>query len=199
MFLQGSGEGAVRTFFNVYLDDALGAPTGVIGVLAAVGQLASAPVALLMPAAAKRWGHRRVFGWGTLGIGFGMLPLALVPGWAAAGAGYLVVISLVSLTRAAVGVYLMEAMPGALRTTMSGVYTMAMGLSWSAAALGGSRAITTLGYPAFLPRRGRTHGLERRGLRRRDPSHATLTDRIGQFCLPGCSRGTLPIWKRTAG
>ncbi len=119
MFLQGSGEGAVRTFFNVYLDDALGAPTGVIGVLAAVGQLASAPVALLMPAAAKRWGHRRVFGWGTLGIGFGMLPLALVPGWAAAGAGYLIVISLVSLTRAAVGVYLMEAMPGALRTTMS--------------------------------------------------------------------------------
>ncbi len=27
---------------------------------------------------------------------------------------------------------------------------MAMGLSWSAAALGGSRAITTLGYPAFF-------------------------------------------------
>jgi MFS family permease len=149
MFLQGSGEGAVRTFFNVYLDDALGSPTSVIGVLVAIGQLASVPAALLMPAAARRWGHRGVFAWGTLGIGIGMLPLALVPGWAAAGVGYLLVIALVSLTRAAVGVYLMETMSVGLRTTMSGVYTMAMGLSWSAVALGGSRVITSLGYPAF--------------------------------------------------
>jgi predicted MFS family arabinose efflux permease len=150
MFLQGSGEGAVRTFFNVYLDDALESPTSVIGVLVAIGQLASVPAALLMPAAARRWGRRGVFAWGTLGIAFGMLPLALVPRWAAAGAGYLVVIALVSLTRAAVGVYLMETMTVKLRTTMSGVYTMAMGLSWSAVALGGSRVITTLGYTAFF-------------------------------------------------
>lgn len=150
MLLQGSGEGAVRTFINVYLDDTLGASTAAIGVLAAVGQLASVPAALIMPSAARRWGHRRVFAWGTVGIGVGMLPLALVPSLAAAGAGNLAAMALVSLTRAAVGVYLMETMPERLRTTVSGVYTMAMGLSWSATALGGSRIITALGWPAFF-------------------------------------------------
>lgn len=150
MLLQGSGEGAVRTFFNVYLDDSLGAPTAAIGVLAAVAQLASVPAALLMPSAARRWGHRRVFAWGTLGIGAGMLPLAFVPSLAAAGAGNLIAMALVSLARAAIGVYLMETMPSGLRTTVSGVYTMAMGLSWSATALGGSRIITALGWPVFF-------------------------------------------------
>ena len=150
MFLQGSGEGAARTFFNVYLDAALKTPTTRIGLLVAIGQLVAAPAALLMPVAAKRWGHRRVFLWGTLGIAVGMVPLALIPRWTAAGFGYMAVIALVSLTRPAVMVYLMEIMPQELRTTMSGVYTMAMGLSWSAVALGGSRLITSLGYPAFF-------------------------------------------------
>ena len=103
-----------------------------------------------MPAAARRWGHGRVFLWATVGIAAGILPLALVPHWAAAGAGYTVVIAFVSLARAAVTVYLMEIMPEERRAAMSGVYTMAMGLSWGAVAAGGSRVITGLGYPIFF-------------------------------------------------
>jgi len=150
MLLQGSGEGAARTFFNVYLDSSLHEPTARIGLLMAFGQLVAAPAALLMPVAARFWGHRRVFTWGTVGIAAGLLPLALVANWAVAGLGYMVVIALVSLTRPAISVYLMEIMPPEKRTTMSGVYTMAMGLSWSAVALGGSRLITSRGYPALF-------------------------------------------------
>jgi len=150
MLLQGSGEGAARTFFNVYLDTALHAPTARIGLLVAIAQLVAVPGALLMPAAARRWGHRRVFSWGTIGVALGLLPLALVPQWAVAGLGYMAVIAFVSLTRAAVLVYLMEIMPEERRAAMSGVYTMAMGLSWSAVAAGGSRVITVLGYPFFF-------------------------------------------------
>jgi MFS family permease len=149
MLLQGSGEGAARTFFNVYLDAALHAPTARIGVLVALAQLAAVPAALLMPAAARRWGHRNVFLWGTVGIAASLLPLALVPWWIAAGLGYMAVIVFVSLARAAVSVYLMEIMPEDRRATMSGVYTMAMGLSWSAVAAGGSHIITSQGYPVF--------------------------------------------------
>jgi MFS family permease len=149
MILQGTGEGAARTFFNVYLDTALRAPTSTIGILAALAQLVAVPAALLMPAAARRWGHRAVFFWGTLGIAGGLLPLALVPTWQGAGIGYMAVIAFVSLTRAAVTVYLMEVTPEDQRTTLSGVYTMAMGLGWSVVAAGGSRLIIGLGYPAF--------------------------------------------------
>lgn len=52
ILLTGMGEGAARTFFNVYLDAGLHTPTASIGVLAAVGQLLAAPAALAMPLAA---------------------------------------------------------------------------------------------------------------------------------------------------
>lgn len=149
MFLHGSGEGTAKTFFNVYLDAELRSPTLQIGIVVAAAQLVAVPAALLMPAAVRRWGHRRVFLWGTVGIALGFLPLALVPHWAAAGLGYMIVMAFVALTRAAVMVYLMGIFPESQRTTMAGVYTMAIGLSWSAAAAGGSRLITASGYPVF--------------------------------------------------
>ena len=44
-FLYTASEGAVRTFLNVYLDDALNASTALIGTLAASGQLLAIPAA----------------------------------------------------------------------------------------------------------------------------------------------------------
>jgi MFS family permease len=150
VLLGGMGEGAARTFFSVYLDAGLHASTAYIGALAAIGQLLAAPAALAMPLAARRWGHRRVFLWGSVGMALSLLPLALVPTWGAAGLGYMVMIALVSLTRPAVSVYMMEIMPAGWRATMSGVYTMAIGLSWSAISFGGGYMIAALGYPTFF-------------------------------------------------
>ncbi|MBI3958239.1 MAG: MFS transporter [Chloroflexi bacterium] len=150
VLLGSMGEGAARTFFSVYLDAGLHTPTAYIGILAAIGQLLAAPAALAMPMAAGRWGHRRVFLWGSVGMALSLLPLALIPNWGAAGLGYMAMIALVSLTRPAVSVYMMEITPVAWRPTMSGVYTMAIGLSWSAISLGGGYMIAALGYPSFF-------------------------------------------------
>jgi MFS family permease len=150
VLLGGMGEGAARTFFSVYLDAALHTPTAYIGTLAATGQLLAAPAALAMPLAARRWGHRRVFLWGSVGMALSLLPLALIPHWGAAGLGYMGMIALVSLTRPAVSIYMMGIVSSGWRATMSGIYTMSIGLSWSAISLGGGYMIAALGYPSFF-------------------------------------------------
>jgi MFS family permease len=150
IFLGGIGEGAARTFFNVYLDAGLHTPTATIGTLAAIGQLLAAPAALTMPLFAGRWGHRRVFQWGMYGMALSLLPLALIPHWSAAGLGYMLMRALVSLTRPALSVYVMENIPVAWRATASAISTMSIGLCWSAISLGGGYMITALGYPPFF-------------------------------------------------
>ncbi|MBM4027183.1 MAG: MFS transporter [Planctomycetes bacterium] len=150
VLLGGMGEGAARTFFSVYLDAGLHTPTAFIGTLAAIGQLLAVPAALAMPFAAGRWGHRRVFLWGSAGMAVSLLPLALIPHWAAAGLGYMGMIALVSLTRPAISVYQMEIVSVVWRPKMSGVCTMAIGLSWSVVSLGGGFMIAARGYPSFF-------------------------------------------------
>ena len=55
--LRMSGEGAARSFFNVYLEQDLGASTSRIGLLLAFGQLAAGPAALCAPALSARVGR----------------------------------------------------------------------------------------------------------------------------------------------
>jgi MFS family permease len=148
--LQGMGEGAVRTFFSVYMDAGLRAATAQIGALAAVGQFLGVPAALAMPLLAARWGRRRTFVWGSLGMAASLLPLALIPVLSAAGLGYMAMMATASIVRPALTVYLLESVPPEWRTTMSAAATMALGLSWAAISLGGGYAITLLGYPAFF-------------------------------------------------
>jgi len=150
LFLQGTGEGAVRTFFNVYLDTTFRVPTEVLGLLAASGNLLGAAAALLMPVISRRTGHKRLFVFGTLGISAALASLFFLPGMLAASVGFILVLVLVSITRPAVLVYLMESATQRVQTLLSSVYTMAMGLSWSAVALFGGFALATLGYPGFF-------------------------------------------------
>ena len=143
--------GTSRTFFNVYLDDALGASTGQIGVLFAVIQLLSVPAALVMPVLSERWGHFRVVVWASLGIAASMLPLALVPHWAAATVGRIGTYALSAIADPAIGLYQMELVRPRWRSVMAGVVSTALGLSWTALAFGGGYLITSLGYrPLFL-------------------------------------------------
>jgi MFS family permease len=146
VLLLASSVGASRTFLNVYLDDGLGVPTAQIGLLFAIVQLVSAPVALAMPMLTKRWGNYRVILGGTLGVSASMLPLALIPHWGAAILGRIGVYAVSSISDSALWVYQMELVPRRWRPTMSGVASLALGLSWSALAFGGGYVITWLGY-----------------------------------------------------
>jgi predicted MFS family arabinose efflux permease len=146
MLLRATGEWAPNVFFNVYLDDILRAPTSLIGSLVAVCRLMAGVAALAMPPLVKRWGKERIIGWGTVGVALSLLPLAFVPHWGAAGAGFIGAIALASIANAAFFVYGQEIVSPSWRAVMSGAITMGMGLGGSAIAIGGGQIITALGY-----------------------------------------------------
>jgi predicted MFS family arabinose efflux permease len=150
VLLRSAGVGTSRTFFNVYLDGALGVSTGQIGALFAVIQLLSVPAALVMPVLSGRWGHYRVVVWASLGMAASMLPLALFPHWAAATMGRAGIYALSAIADPAIGLYQMELVRPRWRSVMAGVASTAMGLSWTALAFGGGYLITSLGYRALF-------------------------------------------------
>jgi MFS family permease len=151
MALRFGGRGAVVTFFNVYLDEALAVSTALIGTLSAAGQLLSVPAALVAPLVVARWGSLRVIFWGTLGIGLATLPLALVPHWPAAGLGYLGSTAFFLLTTGPFRVYSQELVTPRWQTSMASAFMMGAGLAFSVMALASGYAITALGYrPIFL-------------------------------------------------
>jgi len=157
VLLQVAGEGAARTFFNVYLDAGLHAPTAQIGVLSAAGQLLAVPAALATPLLMTRWGKERTFVLASLGMAISLLPLALIPHWGAAGLGLMGLMALGSIARPIITVYQQEIVSPSWRAVMSGATTMAAGLSWSAMAFGGGYLITALGYRSpFLAGAGLT-------------------------------------------
>jgi len=150
VLLQVAGEGAARTFFNVYLDAGLHVPTAQIGALSAAGQLLAVPAALATPLLMTRWGKERTFVLGSLGMALSLLPLALIPHWGAAGLGLMGMMALGSIARPANTVYHQEIVSPGWRAAMSGATTMAAGLSWSAMAFGGGYLITALGYRSLF-------------------------------------------------
>ena len=150
VFLQAVSAGSARSFFNVYLDDGLRVSTSRIGTLSAFGQLLAAATALSTPLLAARWGNARAYLVASLGVAVSLLPLALVPHWAAAGLGYLGVMAMASITLPTISVYQMELVPSHWRTTMSGVTSMANGLSWAATTFVGGYVIAAVGYRALF-------------------------------------------------
>jgi MFS family permease len=148
--MRSAGVGTSRTFFNVYLDDGLGVSTAQIGTLFALVQLVAASGVLLTPVLTRRWGKYRIVIWGSLGIAVGLLPIALIPHWAAAGLGRLVGYTLALITDAAFGEYQMDSVSPRWRNTMAGASSMALGLSWTAFAFGGGYMIAALSYRALF-------------------------------------------------
>ena len=146
VLLRGAGVGTSRTFFNVYMDDGLGMPTARIGLLLAVIQLLAVPAALLTPVLTARRGAFRVTLVGSLGVAFSMLPIALVPHWAAATVGQVGIYALSSIADVALMAYQMALVAPRWRTHMAGTTSMAMGLSWTALSVGGGYLIAGLGY-----------------------------------------------------
>lgn len=141
-----AGRGPLMTFFNVYLDDALGASTALIGALIAVGQFVSVPAALLAPLGAARWGNGRIVSWGTLGVALCMLPLALIPQWWAAGAGFMGSIAMFSVSTGPIRVYSQELVDRRWWGVMSGAVMMGSGLGIAVMTLIGGYAVALVGY-----------------------------------------------------
>ena len=144
--LRMSGEGAARTFFNVYLELDLGASTSRIGLLLAFGQLAAGPAALCAPALSARVGRVPMIVVTTAATAFSLVIMAVMPHWAAAGIGYTLVVGLRSLTQSVSSVVNLEIVPASWRGMTSGVVSMSMGLGFTSMSLGGGYLIPALGF-----------------------------------------------------
>ncbi len=147
--LRMAGEGAARSFFNVYLELDLGASTSRIGLLLAFGQLVAGPAALCAPALANRAGKMPVIAITTAITAASLVLMALVPHWAAAGIGFTLVVGMRSVTQSVTSVMHMEIVPASRRAVTSGVVSMSMGLGFSSMALGGGYLIPALGFPGL--------------------------------------------------
>ncbi len=144
--LQISGMAVAMTFFNVYMDDGLGAPTSQVGYMAAMARLLSVPIVLATPLMSARWGNQRLIIWSTLSAFLFMLPLALVPNPFAAGIGYMGVMAGSSIRYTAFMVFSMSLVKPEQRNILSGVSEMTAGLSFAIMALWGGQIIVNQGY-----------------------------------------------------
>ncbi len=150
-FLRVMGEGIPRAFLNVYLDTQLHVPTAQIGALVGLARLLAVPAGLLMPLLVAKWGTGQTVFAGALGVVLSLLPVALVPHWAAAGLGYMAMTALAAIARSAFIVHAMEAVPPRWQPTMSGATTLSAAVSWGVTAFAGGYLVDTVGYgPLFL-------------------------------------------------
>jgi MFS family permease len=136
------------TFFNVYLDSALGLPTAQIGFIAATARLVAVPVALLGPSLSRRIGFGATVVFASTCAGLSMLPIAFGGSAAVAGLGFVGVMSFTSMRYPAFYVYLMDRTPERLRAIMTGANEMAAGLGFAAISLVAGYVIVQVGYPA---------------------------------------------------
>ena len=144
--LMNAGFGVLWTFFTVYLDADLHAPAGLIGALLAAGNLLPGVATLAAPLAMARWGKARTVLLGYLGMALSLLPLALVPHWAAAGIGYVGYLSVKAMMEPALNVFGQEAVAPGWGPAVSGALVLAQGVSSAALAIGGGYAMEALGY-----------------------------------------------------
>ena len=148
--LQMAAENSVRIFFNVYMDDGLGASTAMIGSLTAGGQFLAAFTALAGPTLSRRFGQVPVITFGATAMALCLIPLALVGHWAVAGAASMGLIALSSIRRSVYIVFQQEMVAERWRVTMSSALTMAYGISIAWTSLGGGWLIERSGYPALF-------------------------------------------------
>ena len=148
--LHVAGEGAVRTFFNVYLDAGLHVPTSLIGTLIATGQLLAVPAALTVPLFTGRFGNHNTVVLSAICTPLMLIPMAFLPHWIPAGFCFMNIAALASIRRPAFVVYNQEIVSPRWRATMSGASSMMAGIGYSVIAMGGGYIISTVGYHALF-------------------------------------------------
>jgi predicted MFS family arabinose efflux permease len=144
--MQASAEGALRAFFNLYLDRQLMTPVSVIGLINAVAQVVSVAAVLLIPAVLRRAGNTRTLGAVSLGIGLCMAAIAGVPVLAVAAICYIVATSLIGIGVQVRQLFGQELVTPRWRTMASSVNMVGVALGNSGPALLGGLVLGAVGF-----------------------------------------------------
>jgi MFS family permease len=146
VFLQTASEGALRAFFNVYLDRQLMTPVAQIGLIGAAAQVVSVVTALSIPTVLRRAGNTNTLAAVSLGVAACMAVLVLVPSLAAAAVSYILAISLIGIAAQARQLFSQELVAPQWRTTISSFNNVGVGLGWSSAAGLGGAIVGVVGF-----------------------------------------------------
>ena len=150
VFLQTAGEGAVRTFFNVYLDGDLGVSTAWIGTIFGLSQLLSLTIALIAPQLLGRWGAARILTASIVGIGVTMIPIAIFAHWLPAILGYTSMMIVLAVNGPARNIFSQEIVAPYWRTTTSAISTIGLALGWGGAAAAGGYMSAQAGFRSLF-------------------------------------------------
>lgn len=145
-FLQVAGVGSMQTFFNVYMDRELHVSTATIGSIQAIAKLLGVPAALSIPWLTRKIGSAGAVILALLVAAVGMLPVAWIPVWWVAAAGFIMVWLSTPVRYAAYVVYIMAHTPSRLHGTLNGSQEGLAGLSFAIIAFIGGYMIQSLGY-----------------------------------------------------
>ena len=150
VFLAAIGEGAVRTFYNVFLDGQLAVQPATIGLVMGVGQLLPIAAALALPLLLTRWGTGNTLLVMMLAAGAFLVPLALTGQlWVAAGA-YMAVMAAVACLGTSRDLFGQELVIPRWRTSSQAVAMIGMSLGWAAAGVIGGVLIDAAGFSALF-------------------------------------------------
>ncbi|NLD74440.1 MAG: MFS transporter [Chloroflexi bacterium] len=150
VFLQTLGDGAGRSFFNIYLDDGLGVGTALIGALAGIAQLLPVAAALAAPLLFRRAGVPGTFRLSLLVLICSLVVLGLVPNRWAASAALMGVMASAAVSGPARAILSQAAVAPSERGAMSAMVTMGTGLGWAATASAGGLIIARAGYSSLF-------------------------------------------------
>ena len=150
VFLVAIAEGAGHTFFNVYLDRKLEITTFQIGVIIALARIAGIPASLAAPDIARRLGNGQTVALGSLATAISLIPLALVPHWAAAGAAFIALNLSIGIVAPASYLFMFNLVAERWRLAIASTSIGAGVTGFSAIALGGGFIIARMDYAIFF-------------------------------------------------
>jgi predicted MFS family arabinose efflux permease len=150
IFFQTASEGAVRAFFNVYLDQNLGMSIAQIGILFGLAGLLPIAGSLLMPPLVTRLGSGAAFILAGLGSAVILVFLGLVPHPLAAAFGFAAFNLIGSLLAGVRGMLSQEIVQPLWRTATSAILIMGMAFGWAVMALLGSALLETLKFNGLM-------------------------------------------------
>lgn len=156
VYLSQLGPAACQFFCSAYMDTTLLLSAAAIGLLTGIGQFTTILAPLLTPRFAYRYGNGWTLMAASLGTAVSLLPLALIPHWAAAGTGRLGTLALAALWMPALQVFQMELVAPRWRSLTYGIISMAMGCAYASVGFVGGRLVATWGYTTLF---GLTLGL----------------------------------------
>ena len=146
VYLTRVGWTSCRAFGSAYMDSELRLSPSSIGLITGAGQFA----AVLTPLLASRLTAHHREGWvlmaTSLGTALGLLPMALIPHWAAVSLGNFSIYAMSGIWMPTIQIFQMEMVDDRWRSLAYGAVVMWMGLSFGSVSLAGGYIIAATGY-----------------------------------------------------